>query len=522
MSTKSSAGISKRSLIKSTSIISLGTLSSRILGFVRDVIIAHMLGTGWKADAFFVAQRIPNLFRDLVGEGAANAAVVPVFSEYVQKKDPQALKQFVSTLALVATGILTAVTVLGIIFAPVIVRLIAPGFSEIPGQVDLTIRLTQILFPYLIFIGLTAYSTGILFTFRLFLIPAFSPCLLNIAFIVGAVLSVQFMKEPVYGLAVSVVIGGIAQLLVQIKPVRDQGIKIEIPDSWRHPGTEKVGKLLVPRLFGSAVYQLNIFIDTFFASLVSIVGAGGISAIYYANRIIQFPLGVFGVALVSVLLPTLSTLAAQKDTGQYKKTLAFALKGIFLIMLPLSVLCLTLPEAIIRVIFERGEFGGYSTQITSLVLFFYAFGLVSFAGSKILVAAFHSLQDTKTPVKIAAVSLGMSLLLNSILIHPFKVGGIALASVISATVNFGLLFYCLHRKLGAFTEGMRSFLGKILLAAILMAIAVVLGWPFLSAVPEALRLLVVGGCGVGMFYGLCFVLKVDYMKETYRWILRRA
>jgi len=520
MSTNKSSPTSKRNIIKSTSIISLGTLSSRILGFFRDIILAHMLGTGIKADTFFVALRIPNLFRDIVGEGAANAAVVPVFSEYVEKKDNVQLRQFVSTLLVLSTMLLILIVLLGIMFTPAIIRVMAPGFVEDQQKFNLAVSLTRIMFPYLVFIGLTAYSTGILYTFRSFAIPAFSPCLLNIAFIISALVSAG-MEEPVYGLAIGVVIGGIAQLLVQIKPLLAHGLKFEKPISLNHPGVNKVGKLLLPRLFGSGVYQLNVLVDTFCASLSFIVGVGGIAAIYFANRIVQFPLGVFGAALASVMLPTLSTLTAQNDMEQFKKTLTFSIKGIFLILLPFSVLLLSLPEPIIRVTFERGEFTSYSTSITALALFFYAIGLISFGGSRILVTAFHSLQDTTTPVKMGVLTLVLSIILNILLLKPFKVGGIAMASAISATVNFSMLFYWLNRKLGGLSENIGRFLLKVLLAAIIMGASIVFAWDHLIMLSEVVRLILVSAGGFLIFIAACFVLKVDHMRDVYQWILRR-
>jgi len=266
---------SPQSIIKSTSLLSAGTLSSRLLGFLRDVILAKLLGTGIRADAFFVAFKIPNLFRDLVGEGATNAAVVPVFSEYLLKKEREDFWRFVSVILTLAFIVLSVITILGIICAPVIVRMIAPGFMANPEKLMLAIQLTKMMFPYLIFIGLTAYCMGILFTFRSFLVPAFSPCLLNISIIVSALIASKRMEEPVFGLAVGVLVGGVLQLAVQIKPLLKIGMQFKKPQTLRHPGATKIGKLLIPRMFGSGVYQLTVLIDTFCASLAMIVGQGG-------------------------------------------------------------------------------------------------------------------------------------------------------------------------------------------------------------------------------------------------------
>ncbi|HSV44134.1 MAG TPA: murein biosynthesis integral membrane protein MurJ, partial [Candidatus Bathyarchaeia archaeon] len=376
MSTEKILGLNSiRSLVKSMSVISLGTLASRILGFVRDIILAKFFGTGFRADAFFVAFRIPNLFRDLVGEGAANSAVVPVFSEYLQKEKEEFFWRFVSIVLVFAILVLTAITLFGVLLAPMIVRMMAPGFIGDPGKLMLTVRLTKIVFPYLVFIGLTAYSMAILYTFRKFAVPAFSPCLLNIVIIISALFSTRFLAEPMYGLAAGVLIGGVLQMAVQIPPLMKIGYKFQRPATMRHPGVLQIGRLLLPRMIGSGVYQFAIFIDTFCASLAGIVGAGGISAIYYSNRIIQMPMGVFGFALASAALPTLSFFAAHQDLKNLRLTLNFAIENILFVMTPISVVTMVLAEPIIRILFERGAFDEYSTAITSSALLFYSIGL---------------------------------------------------------------------------------------------------------------------------------------------------
>lgn len=519
MSTDNSAQDSHKSIIKSTSIISIGTLSSRILGFFRDIILAKILGTGFHADAFFVAFRIPNLFRDLVGEGATNAAVVPVLSEYKVKKEKEEFWLFASVILTIAVIILSILTILGIIFAPYIVKMIAYGFKYAePEKMQLTIQLTKIMFPYLFFIGLTAYCIAILFTFRSFTAPAFSPCLLNLSIIVSAYLSNRYMPDnPVYGLAFGVILGGILQLLIQIKPLLKIGMKFKKPKTLRHSGALKVWKLLIPRLFGAGVYQLNVFVDTFCASLSNIIGLGGVSAIYYANRIIQFPMGVFGFALASATLPTLSGLASVKNIEQLKKTLIFTLENILFIMAPISIVIILLSTPIIRVLFERGEFNQYSTNITSWALLFYAVGLFSFGGIKILVTAFHALQDTKTPVKVAAGCLLLNVTLNILLMRPLKVGGIALASAISATVDFVILYFLISKKLGGMNGGIKKFVYKIIFSSGLTAVAIQVLWFNLIISNEVIKLFVVGISGLAVYGISCFILKIEQAQKIYAW-----
>ncbi|MCB9719896.1 MAG: murein biosynthesis integral membrane protein MurJ [Candidatus Omnitrophica bacterium] len=491
---------SHRSLIRSTSILSLGTLSSRILGFLRDIVLARLLGTGLRADAFFVALKIPNLFRDMVGEGATNAAVVPVLAEYHHKEREQ-FWNFVNIVLTLALMILSLITLAGVLGAPLIVRVIAPGFLADPVKLDLTIRLTKVMFPYLILIGLTSYSMGILYTFRSFLVPAFTPCLLNIAIITSALLASRSMAEPVYGLAVGVLIGGVLQLVFQIPAMTRIGFRWRPPTSLRHPGATKIGRLLVPRMIGSGVYQMTVFIDTFCASLATIVGAGGISAIYYANRIIQFPMGIFSVAMASALLPSLSAMANKKDHEGIKNTLIFFLENIVFVMFPTTIMLLFLSEPIIRVLFERGEFGSYSTGITAWALTCYSIGLFSFGGIKILVTAFHSLQDTKTPVKVAGLCLAINAVLNFILMYPLKVGGIALASAVAGTVDFLVLFGIMNSRLGGLRAGLLAYSVRVAMASLLTGGMLHWCWQNIVIPNEFLKLILLGSAGY-VFYGM--------------------
>lgn len=510
---------SHHSIIKSGSIIAGGTLSSRILGFIRDIILARILGTGLKADAFFVATKIPNLFRDLVGEGATNSSVVPVLSEYRVKKTPEEFWNFVSVILVMAMVALSVITLLGMIFVDPIVRLIAPGFIATPEKFELTVKLTRLVFPYLILIGLTAYSMAILYTFKSFRAPAYSPCLLNIAMIIGALISVKFMEEPVYGLAISVIAGGVLQLLAQQAALLKTGIRFKWPRTFKHAGALQVGKLFVPRLFGAGVYQASVLLDTFCASLASIVGPGGVSAIYYANRIIQLPMGVFGVALASAALPTLSDMVSNNDTEKFKKAVVFSLENIFFIMFPTSIIIMLLGMPVIRVLFERGEFDEYSTAITGGALMCYSLGLFSFGAIKIMVAAFHAMQDTRTPVKVAALCLMINAALNFLLMIPFKVSGIALASSTAATIDFLILFHLLDKRLGGLNSGLRLFIGKVLFATLVTGLGVYLGWTFVP-MPEALKLFVVGTAGF-MIYGLlCVWLKVEPAQKLSEWMFR--
>ena len=434
-------------LLKSSGIVACGVLASRVLGFVRDVILAQFLGTGFLAEAFFVAQRIPNLLRDLVGEGAANAAVVPVLSEYAHKRSKEEWQECINAVLAWGVIILGSITVLGIFAAPWIVRWIAPGFAREPGQLQLTVDLTRIMFPYLILIALTAFQAGILYSLNAFFAPSFGPCLLNLAMILSAWVACLFSWPLAYAISVGVVIGGVWQFMAQWEALRRRGVHWNI--SWKldHEGARQIGRLLLPRLWGSAVYQINVFVDTFCASLAVIVGAGGIAAIYYANRMIQFPLGVFGYALSSVALPSLSKLAQEEDMVRFKSTLFFALRNLMLVLIPTALGMVIFSKWIIHIVFQRGAFDAYSASVTSQVMLYAAIGLPFFGASRILVSAFYALQDTKTPVKIATVSMLTNVVLNAALMFPMKISGIALASSIAGAVNCLLLWNGLNKKL---------------------------------------------------------------------------
>ena len=514
---KSEPPDSHRSIIRSTSVISAGTLLSRILGFLRDIVLAKLLGTGFRADAFFVALKIPNLFRDLVGEGATNAAVVPVLSQY-KEKNKEEFWNFINIVFTLGLIFLSVITLLGILLAPWVVRTLAPGFIDDPEKFQLTVHLTKLIFPYLVFIGLTAYSMGVLYTFRSFWSPAFSPCLLNVAMIVSAVLASQHMKEPVVGMAIGVLIGGLLQLLMQWIPLLKIGLRYQWPKTLKHPGAAQIGKLMIPRLVGGGVYQLSVFIDTFCASLASIVGAGGISAIYYTNRIIQFPMGIFSIALASAVLPSLSGLVNKNDIQGIKKMIVFSLENIFFVMAPTTMILFLLSGPIVHALFERGEFDAYSTHITASALSFYCLGLFSFGGIKILVTAFHAFQDTKTPVKVAALCLTINATLNFVLMYPLKVAGIALASAIAGTIDFLILFYVMRQRLGDLNSGLLGYFLKVSIASLIVGIVEYVSWQYWTVNHPIAKLLFIGFGGFVLYFFVCLTLRVEQAQKIWTWI----
>ncbi|MCM8778522.1 MAG: murein biosynthesis integral membrane protein MurJ [Candidatus Omnitrophica bacterium] len=503
-------------------IIGLGTALSRLLGLVRDIFMAKIFGTSIFADSFFVAFRIPNLLRDFVGEGATNAALVPIFSEYRVKKEREDYQRLLNVLFRITVFSLILISISGIIFSPFIVSTIAPGFKLTPHKYQITVSLTRITFPYIFFISLTSFFMGILHTHQLFIAPAFSPIMLNLALILGLLWWTKYIG--VYGLAWAVLLGGLLQVFIQIPPLKKTDFKLKLKGTLRHPGINKIGKLLIPRILGSCVYQINLFVDTILASLSKIVGEGGVSALYYANRLVQLPLAIFGISLAQAALPTMSMQSQENSFAKLSQTISFSLRSMAFITLPSGMGLIILARPLIEVLFQRGEFNFYSTQITSSALVFYSLGLFAYAGIKILVSAFYSLQDTFTPVKTASISLILNILLNLILMFPLRISGLALASAISALFNFSLLFGVLKKRLliWEMRELATSFL-RILLASICMGVMLKFSFFRLGYFLPRKILQLVGGIFMGIiFYILfCSILGVKELSQIKRWILKK-
>ncbi|MDD5155112.1 MAG: murein biosynthesis integral membrane protein MurJ [Candidatus Omnitrophica bacterium] len=512
-----------KSILKSAGVIGLATFLSRLLGFIRDVVLARLFGVYVYAQAFVVAFKIPNLLRDLVAEGAANAAFVPVFSEYKVKYSEKEFWELANVVLNLLLVIVTAITVLGIIFSPVIVRLIAPGFISDPQKLELTIRLNRIIFPYILLAALAAYAMSILNTLKHFSVPAFAPCLLNISIIVFALL----FGESIKGLSLGVLIGGILQLAVQIPVLYKKGFHLKLFHRFKHPGANLIGKLMTPRILSSAIYQLNNFVDTIFGSLGFIVGEGGVAALYFSYRLIQFPIGIFSNALSQAILPTFSTQALEDTHHNLKDTLSFGLRATFLVMVPASIAFMVLAHPIISTIFQGGRFDAYSTQQTASALLFYSIGLFAYGGTKILQSCFFSLKDTVTPAKIATIALVVNIVLNAILIFPMKLAGLALATSISGINTFILLFWLLRKKLHSF--GARvivlSFI-RIFLASCAMGIICYLVSRHF-AVSESTLSYKIANLALSIILGLisyiffCFIFRVKEVHEFWQWLRKR-
>jgi len=507
-----------RSIAKSASIIGFATLFSRILGFVRDIIIARLFGVYVYAQAFVIAFRIPNLFRDVLGEGAANAALVPIFSEYTVKHTKEEYWQLVNVVLNVLLVILMSLTFLGVIFAPFIVRLIAPGFMASPEKLETTIRLTRIIFPYILLVSLAAYSMGILNSLKHFTVPAFAPCLLNISIIVFALV----YGEGIKGLATGVLVGGVLQLAIQIPILYKKGFRLNLFRQFKHPAVQTIGKLMLPRLLSTSIYQLNNFVDSIFGSLASIVGEGGVAVLYFSYRLIQFPIGIFSNALSQAILPTFSTQALDNNHDKLKHTLSWGLRTTFLVMLPASAGFMVLSRPIVTTLFQGGRFDAISSQLTANALLFYSIGLCAYGGTKILQSCFFSLKDTVTTTKVAGLALLINIILNASLMFPMKISGLALATSISGTISFIILFMLLKKKLGDFDDKaiIASFF-KILAASICMGVVCYLFYHY-SVIPNKyMNLIFLVIAGFLSYVGFCFVFRVSEMQQLWKLVLRK-
>ena len=455
-----------KALLKSTGVVGGMTFISRILGLIRDMVCAQFFGAGTGFDAFSVANRIPNFMRRLFAEGAFSLAFVPVFSEYREKRSHAELQELVDYVAGTLGLILFAVTAVGVIAAPVLIWIFAHGFVDDPVKFNLTAEMLRITFPYLLFISLTAFAGGILNSCGRFAVPALTPVLLNICMILGAVWVSPHLERPVVALAWSVFIAGVVQLLFQLPYLHAAKLLPRPRWGWRSAGVQRILKLMLPTLFGSSVAQINLLFDTLMASFLV---TGSVSWLYYSDRLVEFPLGVFGVALGTVILPNLSQKHAAASLEAFSHTLDWALRWVLLIGLPATVALAILAAPLLATLFQYGEFEATDVIMASRSLTAYSLGLIAFMLVKVLAPGFYARQDTRTPVKVGIIAMVSNMVLNVILIFPLAHAGLALATSLSSFINAGLLFHILHRdSVYRPDDGWPRFLLQITAANLLM------------------------------------------------------
>ncbi len=456
-------------IAKAAGQMSVATFISRILGYIKDMILAVYFGATGLSDTFFAAFRIPNLLRELFAEGSMSSAFIPVLTEQRQKQGEQEAARLVRitfTFIILVVGI---VCIAGLIFAPAIVAAIAPGFLSSPDKFSLTVLLTRIMFPFLFFISLASLVMGALNTKKIFFVPALAPAMLNVTTIIMVVAFAPMTDQPILVVAIAVALGGFVQFAFQLPAFYRNGYSLGLDAGFRHPGLKKMAMLIIPATMALAVNQINIIVSNILASYLE---EGSITYLYYSMRLIQFPIGIFGVAMGMAVLPALSEHAARGDFDRLREDFSFALRLLFFIAVPSMAGLIALSEPIVNLLFQRGQFDYAATQGTAEALLFYSAGIWSIVGVRVITATFYSMQDTRTPVKIAAVGVMSNLLLSLALMGPLRHSGLALANSLASGVNFFLLVYFLNRKLHNIDVKriVKSF-SQVLLASFVMAAA---------------------------------------------------
>ena len=445
-----------RRFLKSTSVVSAMTLLSRVLGLARDIVFARLFGAGIVMDAFFVAFKIPNLLRRFFAEGAFSQAFVPVFAEYKSTRTRAELKELADRVSGTLGLALFVVTLIGVVAAPILIMIFAPGFLGRGEQYDLATAMLRFTFPYILFISLTGLAGAMLNSFGKFAVPAFTPVLLNVVMISAAIWLEPLMPRPGLGLALGVFLAGLVQLFFQLPFLRGIGMLPRPRWGWRDSGVRKIGRLMLPAIFGSSVAQINLLIDTLIASFLA---AGSITWLYYADRMMEFPLGVFGVALATVILPGLSEQHAKKSRSDFSATLDWALRLVALIVVPAAVALLVLAAPILATLFFGGRFDAHDVAMSSYSLQAYSIGLLGFSLVKVLAPGYYSRQEMRTPVRIAVIALLVNIALNLLFVYTMiesgfsaPHAGLALATALAAALNAILLYRGL-RKAGVYRPG---------------------------------------------------------------------
>ena len=461
----------KAGLMASTAVVATMTMLSRVLGLVRDVVIARMLGASAGADAFFVALKIPNFFRRLFAEGAFNQAFVPVLSEYRSKGSMAATKLLVDRVAGTLGTVVALITLVGVLAAAGVVWLFAPGFGDDPVKRALTVEMLRLTFPYLFFISLTAFAGGILNSWNRFAVPAFTPVLLNLSLIGCALfLAPQFAEDRMaVALAWGVLIAGVAQLLFQLPFLARLNLMPVPRMGWSDPGVRKIMTLMVPALFGASVYQLNSLVNTVLASLLE---TGSVTWLYYTDRLIELPLGIFAVAIGTVILPSLSSKHVDASSEAFSRTLDWAIRMVLLIGLPAALALVVLAEPLLSTLFQYGEFTAFDVAKTAESLRAYSAGLLAAMLIKVLAPGFYARQDTRTPVKIGVIAMLANMAFGAMLVWEWRHVGLATAMALSAWLNAGLLYLGLRRA-GVYQplKGWLFHWGRMVAAGVAMAAA---------------------------------------------------
>ncbi len=501
-------------IVKSAAIMGGATFLSRILGFVRDMVIAYFLGASIKSDAFFVAFRIPNLLRRLFGEGSLTISFIPVFTKYRINKGEDEANLIASISFSILIIILLVITAGGIIFSPFIVTVIAPGFKANLEKFNLAVNLNRIMFPYIFFISLVALCMGILNSLKHFFAPSIAPVFLNVSMISSCIIGYILKGDIVYFLAWGVFIGGLIQLLLQLIFLKKFNIKIKPCFKINHPAIKEILFLMGPSILGLAVTQIQIFFNTLLASFLE---SGSISYLYYSDRLIQFPLGVFAVSIGNAVLPLISEYRTKGEYGKISESYIFSIKLIFLISLPAMIGLITAGKLILTVLFKRGLFTDYTLNQVYKALFAYSLGLWAYSGIRILTPIYYAYEDTKTPVKIAFLALIVNIISSLILMKALSFTGLALATFVSSSINFILLGYFIKKYVNVDYFSQFIYIIKIFFASSVMGIFIIFilkifpyqGYSFII---KSFYLLCLITISFLIYIAICYLLKIDEIK----------
>lgn len=460
----------KKNIARAAGVLGFATIISRVMGMVRDMAVSRLFGAGFATDAFFAAFQIPNMLRRFFAEGALTSAFVPTFSEWYTQKGEEEGRELANVCFTLLFIVMASVTVLGIIFSPAIVNLMFPGFKAQASKLELTILLNRIMFPYIFFISLVALCMGILNTVRHFFTPAISTVFLNISMIVCALFLHDRFQVPIVSLALGVLIGGFLQLALQLPVLWKRGFPLRPRFDPRHPAVRRIALLMGPAIFGVGVYYLNITVGNILASLLP---QGSVSYLYYAQRLFEFPQGIFTVSVAQAVLPSMSRQAAAGDMDALKESLSFGIKLTLFITIPAMFGLLICSTPIFSLLFMGGAFDWTKTVHSAEALFYYSMGLSLVALVRVLVPAFYALKDTRTPVVTAFVAFVLNVGLSLLLMRPLLHGGLALATTLSALANMAMLLWLLRRKIGRFGGRGITVAGiKALVASLPMALFV--------------------------------------------------
>jgi putative peptidoglycan lipid II flippase len=516
------------SVVRSAGLVSVAMAMSRVTGLLREIVMARLFGAGFVYDAFLLGFRIPNLTRDLFAEGALSSAFVPIFTQTLAhkgRKEAAQLSNLVATALIIVVGLFCLV---GIVFTPAWVNLLASGFHQVPGKFELAVKLTRIMFAFLLLVALAAQAMGVLNACNRFAVPALASTFFNIGsvtfgLILGYVLGPHLGLEPITGMAIGVVLGGALQLAWQLPSLRAEGFRFRPAIDWNHPLLRKIFSLMGPAILGNAAVQINVLVITNFASRIP--GNGPVSWLGYSFRFMQLPLGLFGVAIASATLPSISRSAGIGDFDEFRRTLSKSLGMVFLLTLPSSVGLIVLGRTMSGAIYQGGKFSAYDTEQTALALSCYAIGLAGYSALKVLNPAFYALHDARTPMLVSLLSIAVNYFTASMLFRHTGLGHSGLALSTAAVATFGgiALFVILRNRVGGiYGRNLIESIWKIVVASAVMGAAVLFSshgieaWLGVSRLGRLVDLAVSIPLGLVVFYAVCRVLRVSELELAAR------